>query len=244
MFFWPLFSSSNKGGERKKKQKKTNYFHSYTRLDPWNEFHKSEHSSSSTLAFPLAGRNPKAGLGACMRFNVTCAPLSLILSQPPCAGGWGNMGWWWGSIVAPNPPRCWGSVLKSSACWWWRWWWCWLCECQVSLSKKSCRANMAVRFSAMSSRSAALDLEERSDGGTQESVLDDRRERARPVGDVKYGNPPPSTTLFSVHNEIRTIFLLAFFSPPPHLTNPSLVSSPMPCALFIIIIIIYFEFET
>lgn len=54
---------------------------------------------------------------------------------------------------------------------------------------------MVARCSAISSRSAALDLEEISAGETQESVLDDRRERARPVGDDKYGNPPPINNL-------------------------------------------------
>jgi hypothetical protein len=51
---------------------------------------------------------------------------------------------------------------------------------------------MAARCSAINSRSAALDLEERSGGETQESVLDDRRERAHPVGDEKNGNLPPT----------------------------------------------------
>lgn len=45
----------------------------------------------------------------------------------------------------------------------------------------SCRDSKAARFSSMSSRRAALDREERSDGETQgkEAALDDRRERAR-----------------------------------------------------------------
>jgi len=63
----------------------------------------------------------------------------------------------------------------------------WLCEC---FSRISCLARMAARCSAINSRSAALDSEERSDGETQESALDDRRERAHPVGDVMYGNLP------------------------------------------------------
>lgn len=51
---------------------------------------------------------------------------------------------------------------------------------------------MAARCSAINSRSAALDLVERSGGDTQESVFDDRRERAHPVGDdEKYGNFSP-----------------------------------------------------
>ncbi|KAL0547692.1 hypothetical protein IC582_012116 [Cucumis melo] len=42
---------------------------------------------------------------------------------------------------------------------------------------------MAARFSAISSRSAALDLCESSDELAHDSFFDDRRERARPVGD-------------------------------------------------------------
>lgn len=73
---------------------------------------------------------------------------------------------------------------------------------------------MAARFSAMSSRSAARDLEERSDGeSTQESLLlldDDRRERAlRPVGDDdRYGNLPAAAiiSLFSVDHRKTNMF--------------------------------------
>jgi len=39
---------------------------------------------------------------------------------------------------------------------------------------------MAARFSAINSRNAALHLVERSEGESQESLLDDRRERAHP----------------------------------------------------------------
>lgn len=52
---------------------------------------------------------------------------------------------------------------------------------------------MPERCSAINSHNAALDLEERSAGETHESVLDDRRERARPVGGDKYDNPPPAS---------------------------------------------------
>lgn len=46
-------------------------------------------------------------------------------------------------------------------------------------------ARAAALFSAISSRRAALDREERSRGGAQdgEVLLDDRRERARPADD-------------------------------------------------------------
>lgn len=80
---------------------------------------------------------------------------------------------------------------------------------------------MEARFSAMSSRSAARDLEERSEGdSTQESLLlleDDRRERAlRPVGDDdKYGNLPAAAIInfFSVdHKEINIRLALLFFN--------------------------------
>jgi len=39
---------------------------------------------------------------------------------------------------------------------------------------------MAARFSAINSRNAALHLVDRSEGESQESLLDDRRERAHP----------------------------------------------------------------
>lgn len=69
---------------------------------------------------------------------------------------------------------------------------------------------MAARCSAISSDSAALDLEERSAGETQESALDDRRERARPVGNDKYG---------PVNLAGEEIYLRSFF-----LTSPSFQS--------------------
>ena len=85
---------------------------------------------------------------------------------------------------------------RSSMAWW--------CKC---FSRTSCLARMAVRCSAINSRSAALDLEERSDGETQESALDDRRERAHPVGDAMYGNLPAIN--FSVEEEIvRSVSLM------------------------------------
>lgn len=85
---------------------------------------------------------------------------------------------------------------------------------------------MEARFSAMSSRSAARDLEERSEGdSTQESLLlleDDRRERAlRPVGDDdKYGNLPAAAIInfFSVdHKESNILLALLFFFLPKRL---------------------------
>ena len=45
---------------------------------------------------------------------------------------------------------------------------------------------MAARFSAINSRNAALHLMERSEGESQESLLDDRRERAHPPDDKVY----------------------------------------------------------
>lgn len=66
--------------------------------------------------------------------------------------------------------------MKSSTAWF---------KCQ-SFSETSCLAMSAARFSAISSRNAALHLMERSTGASQESLLDDRRERAHPAHD-KYG---------------------------------------------------------
>lgn len=67
-----------------------------------------------------------------------------------------------------------------------------------------CLAMAVARFSAISSRRAALHLAERSAGeshGWSELLDDDRRERAQPDGGGgggdKYGNPPTSN-LFSV----------------------------------------------
>lgn len=70
---------------------------------------------------------------------------------------------------------------------------------------------MAARFSAISSRSAALHLEDRSAGESQESFFDDRRERAHPaaaaVADDKYGNPP-TITLLSISRKSLTLVQL------------------------------------
>lgn len=62
---------------------------------------------------------------------------------------------------------------------------------------------MAARFSAISSRSAALDLKESSAEETQESDFDDRRERARPVGDDKYANLPVINLLAAEKETMR-----------------------------------------
>lgn len=62
---------------------------------------------------------------------------------------------------------------------------------------------MAARFSAISSRNAALHLEERSDEETHDSAFDDRRERARPVGDGN-GNLPVINS-FTVIREINLL---------------------------------------
>lgn len=64
--------------------------------------------------------------------------------------------------------------------------------CQLLRSENNCRARRAARFSAISSRRAALDRDERSDVEIQGEDLDDRRERARPgVADDMYGNLLP-----------------------------------------------------
>lgn len=134
---------------------------------PPKDLHNSEHScSSSPLEFSLMDKNPNAELGACIRSSVTCPPSSLNRSQ--LCGSWNT--WWWDVSRELDPGWVEGSWT-------------------------SCRAKMAARFSAISSRSAALGDE------NQVLFLDDRRERARPVDKVKLQSISALIKLLSIEKE-------------------------------------------
>lgn len=83
---------------------------------PWKEFHRSEHSSSSSLLFPLTDSNPNAELEACMRSSVNWVSLSWYLFQ---LCGSGNIWCWLGMTqfdrrwASPRSSIPWLSVYLS-----------------------------------------------------------------------------------------------------------------------------------
>jgi len=65
---------------------------------------------------------------------------------------------------------------------------------------------IAARFSAINSRNAALHLVERSEGESQESLLDDRRERAHPPDNYIKTSPTINTLYHQTNFHLSTLF--------------------------------------
>lgn len=152
----------------------------HTTCVPAKDFQMSLLSSSSSFDLLLLPETISKESGICMRSSVTWPPAPCKRLQPSaCSGADCGIAW------------CCRCDQKMGGC-------CCFTEtmaCHPPPSASSCRASTAARFSAISSLSAALDRDEKSDVAIQGEALDDRRERAQPGEADRYGAMPPMIAL-------------------------------------------------